>query len=355
MKIALAILSSLFSLILQTEAQTSEASPSASPKPSAAWPTEIKEVVIKSSADSSNQPALFYTPASSEAVPLLVNLHTWSSDYHRPEIAYANWCLKKGWAFVRPNFRGPNNKPEACGSELAVQDIVDAVHYAQANAKIDPDRIYLIGASGGGYASLLLAGRHPEIWAAVSAWCPIQDLAAWHQKHVVSGQPDKYGRNLEEVCGGAPGANPAVDEEYRKRSASAWMAQAKGVPLDINAGILDGHRGSVPVSHSLNAFNQLAANPDRIPEELIEILTAKTKVPDEVRWTVADPLYQRGPVLFRKISGPVRVTLFNGGHQIFPEAGLAWLAHQRKGQPADWDIQEQPDPEISSISSEANK
>ena len=28
---------------------------------------------------------------------------------------------------VYPNFRGPNNRPEACGSDFAVQDIEDAV------------------------------------------------------------------------------------------------------------------------------------------------------------------------------------------------------------------------------------
>ncbi len=326
-----------------------------SPTPTPAWPAEIREVAFKSTADGSQQPALFYSPPGSEPVPLLVGLHTWSYNYHYPEPAYGLWCLKKGWAFIRPDFRGPNSTPQACGSELAVQDIVDAVRYAQAHANIDPDRIYLVGVSGGGHAALLLAGRHPEIWAGVSAWCPIEDLAAWHAQHTVDGKPDKYARGMEAACGGAPGTSEAVDQEYRKRSPSAWLANAKGLPLDINAGIFDGHKGSVPVSHSLNAFNHVAAGKDAPAQELILQMTAKPKVPENESWPGKDPLYQRGEVLFRRISDSARVTLFNGAHQIFPEAALVWLEAQRKGKPAVWEISAQPDPEIIAISSQSGK
>lgn len=323
------------------------------PSPTPAWPAEVREVTFQSTADGSQQPALFYSPPGSEAVPLLVGLHTWSYNYHSPEPAYALWCLKKGWAFVRPDFRGANSTPQACGSELAVQDIVDAVRYAQAHANIDPNRIYLAGVSGGGHAALLLAGRHPEIWAGVSAWCPIEDLAAWHAHHTVDGKPDKYARGMEAACGGAPGTNEAVDQEYRKRSPSAWLAQAKGLPLDINAGIRDGHQGSVPVSHSLNAYNRVAFAKEAISAELISEMTATPKVSE--RWARKDPLYQRGEVLFRRMSDSARVTLFNGAHQMFPEAALAWLAEQRKGKPAVWDIAGEPDPDIIAITSQSGK
>jgi len=325
------------------------------PAPAPSWPAEVREVTFKSTADGSQQPGLFYAPPGVEPVPLLVNLHTWSCNYRSPEPAYALWCLKKGWAFVRPDFRGANSTPQACGSDLAVQDIVDAVRYAQAHANIDPDRIYLVGVSGGGHAALLLAGRHPEIWAGVSAWCPIEDLTAWHARHTADGKPDKYARGMEAACGGPPGTSEAVDQEYRKRSPSAWLAQATGLPLDINAGIRDGHRGSVPVSHSLNAYNLVAAGKDALSAELISEMTAQPKVRESERWSGKDPLYQRGEVLFRKISDSARVTLFNGAHQIFPEAALAWLAEQRKGKRAVWEISARPDSDIIAITSQSGK
>ena len=79
-----------------------------------------------------------------------------------------------------PNFRGRNRRPEATGSELAVEDIVSAVDYGKRTTRIDENRIYLVGTSGGGYSCLLMAGRHPRLWAGVSAWVPIYDLEAWY-------------------------------------------------------------------------------------------------------------------------------------------------------------------------------
>ena len=45
---------------------------------------------------------------------------------------------------------------------------------------MDDKRIYLVGISGGGQMALIMAGRAPNVWAGVSAWVPIADLAEWH-------------------------------------------------------------------------------------------------------------------------------------------------------------------------------
>ncbi len=66
---------------------------------------------------------------------------------------------------------------------------------------IDPQRIYLVGVSGGGHMALLMAGRAPEVWAGVSAWCGISDLAAWHRQTKAAGL--SYWQSLEKACGGA--------------------------------------------------------------------------------------------------------------------------------------------------------
>ena len=148
----------------------------------------LKEITYASSADGSQQPAMFYAPDAKEAVPLVVALHTWSGDYKQDfHKAIAEWCIKHGWAYIHPNFRGPNVRPEATCSELVVKDILSAVDYAKRAAKIDPAAVYLVGTSGGGYASLVMAGRHPEAWTAVSAWVPICDLKAWYFESEKSG------------------------------------------------------------------------------------------------------------------------------------------------------------------------
>src|SRR5690242_5295759 len=106
------------------------------------WPLEVKEISYLSTADNTAQPALFYAPVTNKPQPLLVALHTWSSNYKQPDsIPYARWCLTHKWVFIHPNFRGTNNKPEATGSELVIQDIVSAVEYAKQNARVDTSRI----------------------------------------------------------------------------------------------------------------------------------------------------------------------------------------------------------------------
>jgi hypothetical protein len=58
-----------------------------------------------------------------------------------------------------------------------------------------------------------MAGRAPELWAGVSAWCPIHDLAQWHGE--TRSRKLRYAEMLENVCGGPPGKDTAVDEQYR--------------------------------------------------------------------------------------------------------------------------------------------
>ena len=295
------------------------------------WPNVVKEIKYLSAADQTQQPALFYAPREkNKPVPLLVGLHTWSGDYRQASsISYVKWCIDKKWGFIHPNFRGPNRTPEATGSELVVKDILSAVEFAKKNAAVDENRIYLIGASGGGYASLLMAGRAPELWAGVSAWVPISDLAKWHAE--TSKRKLRYAGEIEKSIGGKPVAGSKALTEARKRSASTYLKWAKEVNLDINAGITDGHNGSVPISHSLEAFNILSAEKDRISPKLIEEFTLKAKVPVGLsRQAVTDADYGTKKVLFRRQSGTARVTIFQGGHEIIPEAGLQWLAKQNR-------------------------
>jgi len=275
-----------------------------------------KEIKYKSSADQSEQPAMFYAPASKTPVPLVVALHTWSGDYKQKyHKAIEQWCIQHGWAYIHPDFRGPNNRPEATGSELVVADIVSTVEDAKTTTNIDPSAVYLVGTSGGGYTALVMAGHHPELWAGVSAWVPISDLATWHAQ-------GKHVEALEKSCGGAPGASPAVDAEYAKRSPVTYLKNAKGTTLHINAGIKD---GIVPINHALLAFNELAAADDQISEADIRFFVEKRKVPPKLKAKLSDPTYGQKQPLFRRKSGNATVTIFAGGHQLVAPAATAWI------------------------------
>jgi len=289
------------------------------PKPSSSEKvkaTTAKEIKYKSAADQSDQPAMFYAPASKTPVPLIVALHTWSGNYkQKHHKAIEEWCIKQGWAYIHPDFRGPNNRPEATGSSLVVADIVSAVEYAKKTTEIDHSAIYLVGTSGGGYTALVMAGQHPESWAGVSAWVPISDLAAWHAQ-------GKHVESMEKSCGGAPGDSPAVDAEYAKRSPITYLKNAKGTTLHLNAGIKE---RIVPISHSLLAFNEVAAAEDRISEEDIRFFVEKKKVPLKLEANLSDPSYGQKQPLFRRESGNATVTIFDGGHELVAPAAIAWI------------------------------
>jgi len=280
---------------------------------------ELKEISFTSSADQSEQPAMFYAPETDVAVPLVVALHTWSGNYKQgSHTAIEKMCVKNGWAYIHPDFRGPNKRPEATGSDLVVKDIVSAVEYAKETMRIDRSSIYLVGTSGGGYTALLMAGRHPEIWAGVSVWVPISDLKAWHAQ-------GRYVGDLVKSCGGAPGDSDAVDKEYTLRSPLTYLKHAKGVTLHINAGINDGHTGSVPISHSLLAFNEVADPKDQLSEADIRFFVEHADVPPDLKADISDPSYGSREPLFRRKSGNTTVTIFKGGHELVAPAAVAWI------------------------------
>jgi pimeloyl-ACP methyl ester carboxylesterase len=297
-----------------------------------AWNRMVQSITYVSSADQTRQPMMFYKPQRNEPRPLLVALHSWSEDYRQTEsVIYSEWCIANGWVFIHPNFRGPNMRPQATGSEVVVGDVLSAIDYSKANARVDESRIYAVGWSGGGYLGLLLAGRAPEIWAGVSAWVPISDLNAWYEESRSLGT--KYVRQIAASCGGSPTGEGAAATECRKRSALTYLERARGVPIDINHGIRDGRNNDdpVPISQSLRAFNLLAAPQDRFTEEEIEYFTREAQVPVHLRSDTTDPSYGGLRILFRRHSGNARITVFDGAHDKNTEAAVRWLNQQWRG------------------------
>lgn len=298
------------------------------------WGDGAVTVEIVSSSDQSLQKAVWFDPKVDRPVPLLVALHPWSHGYNMKIDAYRQSSARRGWAMIHPDFRGPNTNSQACGSELVVRDILDAVEFAKKRTRIDTSRIYLMGISGGGYASMLMAGRHPEIWAGVCSWVGIADLRNWHGQ--TKARKLHYANLLEKICGGAPGSWPAVDDQYRVRSAITWLSAAANTPLLINHGIFD---NIVPVSQAFTAFNALVPEACRVGSEDIEFMLQQKRVPETLAENIPSvPCYGKKTVLFHRHRGQTGITLFNGGHEGLIETGCCWLTSQQKGKPADWSL-----------------
>ena len=182
----------------------------------------IHEITYPCKIDNSMQPAMFYQAVSPEPRPLLVALHTWSFDHSHGFKNYAAVCRKYDWNMIYPKFRGPNWTQDACGSDFVVSDIEDAVAFMKQKTNVDPRCIYLLGGSGGGHCSLLMAGRRPDLWTAVSAWCPISDIAMWYKQCLNSKFP-QYAEHIVKACSGNPFESEIAARECVIRSPKSWL------------------------------------------------------------------------------------------------------------------------------------
>jgi len=217
--------------------------------------------------------------------------------------------------------------------------VLDAVAYAQRTAHIDATRIYVIGHSGGGGMALMLAAKAPRLWAGVHAMGAPTDLATWYWWNV--GKAFGYDRLLALSCGGPPGTL-ATDQQYHDRSPLFFLDQAGGVPVTIDAGLHDGHGAPVPIEQMLRGYNVLAAANGRADLALtapqIATMTDLEVIPPELaNERVQDPLLPY-TVMFQRIAAAARIRVFDGRHFTTIPSGLAWLARQRLGQPADFSL-----------------
>lgn len=289
----------------------------------------LTEVSVVSSLDGAEQPVLYWAPekAESKSMPLFVFLHSWSGNYKQDNSKWLREAVKRNWIYLHPDFRGPNSSPQACGSRFARQDILDAMDWATRKFKIDPSRVYLAGTSGGGHMAMLMAGHHPDRFSAVSAWVGISDLAEWYEFHTRDGKPGRYAQMILKSLGGPPGEFKERDADYRDRSPRFHLHKVGDLPIELCAGVRDGHSGSVPIMHSLLAFNVIAKahKTEPISDKEIEQLWTNGKLLKPRRGdTVTDAQFGRD-IMLRRASGESRITIFDGGHEGHPQPACAWL------------------------------
>jgi dipeptidyl aminopeptidase/acylaminoacyl peptidase len=214
--------------------------------------SNLTEIQVKSSLDGSLEPVLF-APHENKQAPLLVGLHTWSADRFNQQ-KWTHYSEQQGWHLLLPEFRGPNlvtnpRASQACASELAQQDILDAVAHVRGELE-HTGPVFLLGGSGGGHMSLMMAAKAPELWTAVSSWCPITDLRKWRL------QNPNYRPHIEACCGGVPEDSEEVAQQYSARSPIDQLEGLSKAHVFIHHGKTD---ASVPFSHTMELYNALIA------------------------------------------------------------------------------------------------
>lgn len=276
------------------------------------WPEQTERVEIESTKDQEMQDA-FFIP-STESAPLIVSLHQWSASFDRFD-PLSQMAAENNWNYIRPDFRGPSNRPEAGGSELVISDLDDAIRFATKNGQVDLSEIHIIGASGGGHAALMHLMRGQEKVTSYSVWVPIVDLVAWYGESQLRG--NGYDRDILAITGSKGQLNVA---EARRRSPlhqETPVERISETEVHLFAGIDDGYKGSVPVSHSINFYNKLIYDLG-LPQENAVSTEKSSKLVHTRQYPETDPFVSLGnrPVLFRQKAGNLSLTIFEGDHEI---------------------------------------
>ncbi len=280
------------------------------------WSDTFELVDIKSPLDGAVQKAYFYRSRSEEAKPLVVSLHTWSHDYTQFD-SINDLCVSKDLNYIHPNFRGVNNHKDACCSQLVMSDIDAAIDYAIEHGNVNKDRIYVIGTSGGGYATLATFMKSKHKIKKFAAWVPLVDLTKWYRETSI--RKLKY---ADEILACTSSKGDALNLEVAKaKSPIYWetpIHKLEDSEVKIYCGVYDGMtgNGTIPITHSINFYNKLM---DDLGSD-----ARKDKVSDDEKLHL---LEYRSPLLSGKSIGNrqvflekshdnVHLTLFEGGHEI---------------------------------------
>ena len=136
----------------------------------------------------------YYYRSTKAKQPLIVSLHQWGANYEEYNNSLAPQTKRKDWNYIHPDFRGSNKHIKACGSEYVISDIDEVIDWAIRNMNINKDDIYIVGASGGGYAALCSYMKSRHNIKEYSVWVPISDLEKWYYESI--SRKSHYAKNI---------------------------------------------------------------------------------------------------------------------------------------------------------------
>jgi len=284
-------------------------------------PLLIKDSIF-STLDGNKQVFYYYTSTDKKKKPLIVQLHSWSYTADALQtIGLDTIAINHNYNYLFPNFRGINNHPKACCSEFVIADIDEAIDWAIQHMNVDKNRIYIIGYSGGGFATLAMYMKSRHKIKGFSAWAPISDLVAWYGESV-----ERNNRYANEIirCLGTTNTFDTVKAEGR--SPLYWATPVKlrkNSKLQIFAGIHDGYTGPVPISHSVNFYNKLLS--DTGEKDSLHYVSAndlKIMITTQSFPTPTTTKLGTSTIHYQKASKNFMLTIFEGGHDLLSEQAV---------------------------------
>ena len=255
---------------------------------------------------------LYKSPKAGQ--PLIVHLHSWSASYRTAQPDMFAQIQYRDYNYIYPDFRGPNNRPEACGSNLVISDIADAIAYALKETGADRTEVHLVGSSGGGGAVMNCYMRLKYPAKSFSAWCSVTDLESWYWEVFARG----YKNYANSIMKSTSSVNTLNIGEAQRRSPMFYPYDPtlrEGASLSMYAGIHDGYTADVPITQTLHMYNKIAK--EKYPEDknaivpdkdIIELLS-KRCYPGAPKANIGDRKLH-----YHKRAGDIEVVIFEGGH-----------------------------------------
>ena len=291
---------------------------------------ERKFVLTKDSITSSMDGAIqvFYYSKSSDnkLQPLIVQLHSWSYPADSLKtIGLDTVANIKNYNYIFPNFRGVNNQPKACCSEFVISDIDESIDWALKNMNVDKKQIFVIGYSGGGYATLAMYMKSRHSIRSFSAWAPISDLVAWYQES--RERKNQYAFQIIK-CTGASAVFDTL--KAKERSPLFWTTprkKRKNSTMQIFAGIHDGYTGPVPISQSVIFYNKLLSDfkerdsSNYVKNEELKLMLEKQTFPS----SGSNKRIGDRAIYYQKAGKKFMLTIFEGGHDMLSRQAVEYI------------------------------
>ncbi len=280
---------------------------------------------IKSSMDGTAQTIYYYKSTAKKSMPLVVQLHSWSySADSLKTVGLDMETISKNYNYLFPDFRGINNHIKACCSNYVIADLDEAIDWALKNMNVDRKQIYIVGFSGGGYATLAMYMKSRHKIKAFSAWVPIADLESWYGESV-----DRKNKYSAEIIKCTTETESFDALKARDRSPQFWETPVKKrrkSTIQIFAGIQDGHTGPVPISQSVNFYNKLLSNHGIADSLLYVSPTDLDYMLKQQTFNVSTDLKIGDRIIYyQKKSGRIMLTIFDGGHEMLSKEVFEYL------------------------------
>ena len=186
----------------------------------------VPDLVTYSSEGGFTIEALLYRPVESqtERGPAIVWVHGGGNALLVNDwIPLLQFLVQRGYTILAPNYRGSTgygkafmeaNMGEQTGDDL--HDWVAAAAFLRELPEIDPESIAIMGASWGGYATLISLGRAPGVFqAGVALAAPSHWFSYWEETRT------SWTRRFRIKLMGPPALNV---ERYRRQSAQEYAA-----------------------------------------------------------------------------------------------------------------------------------